>query len=653
MKNLMQKRTIKQDDLLNLKALQGARFSPDGKSIIYCVSWIDRESETETWHLFLIDLQTKSNRQLTSGKHQNYSACWSPDSQSIAFISDRSGISQVYTMKVNSGESLALTQFERGVGDEVVWSLDGKHLAFNAPPQVDPIPSDKPFRVTRNIYRFNGLGYVDRIKKDVYLLNLADNALTKLTNGQLSHSSLRWSPDSSAIACLSTFKPDSYIPYSDINLIKLDGTTTGLLNDFGRVSCISWMPSGERILFSGLPESRPIGTKSELWELAIEEGTLTSRSQSLPYPINGGLQDDLPVNWDNHIAVQSNHAICNVQIGGTVQIYAFALEGKESYHPVIAENQTSHLLDTNNHHLLYAVGNLNDPSELWLSQLDGSSPIQLTSLNQAFLSNVILPEIENFKYHSQDGTEVEGWLMKPPRKFAPYPTILYVHGGPQSAFGFTFSFDFQMLAGAGYAVFFANPRGSTGYGNDFVTAIKKGWGVLDYQDLMAGVDYVIHKGWSDPERLGVCGLSYGGYMSCWMVTQTDRFKAAVPENPVSDLFTEYATNDLDPWLSVDEYGGKPHEAPEVYRMGSPITYAHHCKTPTLLLQGESDYRCPPVQSEQFYTTLKANGCTVEMVRFPGASHAASISGAVAIRLAQNECLLDWMNRYVLNQTIII
>ena len=146
--------------------------------------------------------------------------------------------------------------------------------------------------------------------------------------------------------------------------------------------------------------------------------------------------------------------------------------------------------------------------------------------------------------------------------------------------------------------------------------------------------------------MGVCGLSGGGNLSCWIVGHTDRFKAAVPENPVTNWVSFYGVSDIGPWFSTRELGGHPHEIPEVYRRCSPITYAHNCTTPTLLVQGESDYRCPAEQSEQFYTVLKANGCVVEMLRLPESPHAGSIEGDPAIRKAQNEALLEWMDRYV-------
>jgi dipeptidyl aminopeptidase/acylaminoacyl peptidase len=206
-----------------------------------------------------------------------------------------------------------------------------------------------------------------------------------------------------------------------------------------------------------------------------------------------------------------------------------------------------------------------------------------------------------------------------------------------------------MLVGAGYAVLMVNHRASTGYGDAFSTAIKGDWGNLDYHDLMAGVDYAIAQGWSDADRLGVCGLSGGGNLSCWIVGQTHRFKAAVPENPVTNWVSFYGVSDIGVWFAREELGGDPHEIPEIYARCSPITYAHRCTTPTLMVIGENDWRCPPEQGEQFYATLKANGCPVEMLRLPLSSHAATIVGALDVRRAHNEALLDWMNRYVMGK----
>ena len=270
----------------------------------------------------------------------------------------------------------------------------------------------------------------------------------------------------------------------------------------------------------------------------------------------------------------------------------------------------------------------------------------ITSFNRAHVDAIAFPRVEHLLYRSEDGAEIQGWLLIPNQGEPPYPTILYIHGGPHGWYGNSYGTDFQMLAGAGYAVLYTNPRGSAGYGDDFATALSGHWGVLDHKDLLAGVDHVVDMGIADPDRLGIFGLSYGGFMTCFTVGQTNRFKAAVAENPITDLVSRYGTADMGPWGSLSELGGKPHEIPDVYRRSSPITYAHKVTTPTLLIQCLDDYRCPAGQAEQFYAHLKANGCVTEMIRIPGMSHVASINGPINVQKVQNEALVDWMDTYV-------
>jgi dipeptidyl aminopeptidase/acylaminoacyl peptidase len=257
-----------------------------------------------------------------------------------------------------------------------------------------------------------------------------------------------------------------------------------------------------------------------------------------------------------------------------------------------------------------------------------------------------MPEIEHLWFAGRDGTPVEGWYLKPQNGAAPYPTVLYIHGGPHIGFGHIFSFDFLMLTGAGYGLLAINQRGSSGYGDEFSTGLHGRWGDVDYGDLMAGVDHAIDAGLADANRVGCCGLSGGGYLTCWIVGQTDRFRAAVPENPVTNWISMYGVSDLGPDVCIPALGGTPSAVIEAYWKASPVAYAHQCKTPTLLLQAETDYRCPAEQSEQFYALLKQNGCPVEMMRFPGGAHAASITGLPAHRRSQNLALLDWMRRYL-------
>ena len=262
--------------------------------------------------------------------------------------------------------------------------------------------------------------------------------------------------------------------------------------------------------------------------------------------------------------LNADTTLMSIMKEGTTTIYSVSLTGEPCWHELVGGQRSAALLDSNDSKMLFLSGCIENPGELCIANLDGSDERQITNVNSAFMDEIAFPKVEHIHFQSE-GVEVAGWLMLPNQGEAPYPTILYIHGGPHGAYGFQYATDFQMLAGAGYAVLFTNPRGSRGYGDDFTTALSGNWGVMDYKDLMAGVDYVIEQGYADPDRLGVCGLSYGGFMTCFTVGQTRRFKAAVAENPITDLVSRYGTADMGPWGSLSELGGKPHEIPDVYR----------------------------------------------------------------------------------------
>jgi dipeptidyl aminopeptidase/acylaminoacyl peptidase len=646
-------RPVEKDDLFRFKFLQNAKLSPDGTKIVYAVTHVDTKEDKEYSTLWLMDTATGAARQLTAGTARDGGASWSPDSKHIAFLSTRSEKPQIFVIPVDGGEARQVTTLKQGVGGAPAWSPDGQQLAFTASPIEEPRKPELPYRVTRNVYRFNGMEYLDDSKQDIYIVPVSGGEVKRLTENATQKFGLKWSPDGSEILYLGMLPPDTHRIYSKLYTVDLNGNSRALLDpEWGDQTSGDWLPDG-RIVFIGKPKDRRIGSKTDLWVVGRAGGTPECRTDKLPFNVGGGLQPDFPAPELGGVGViatpDGKAAYATVQEGGMVHIYRFALEGAESWVAVLSGERACLLLDVDETHVLFAESSLLNPLELHIAAQDGSDERTLTNLNDEVLSGLALPTVEHLLFPSVDGTMVEGWVLKPAIGEAPYPTVLYIHGGPHSAFGHIFSFDFHMLAGAGYAVLIVNQRGSTGYGDDFANAILGDWGNLDYADLMAGVDYAIAQGISDPDKLGVCGLSGGGNLSTWIVGQTRRFKAAVPENPVTNWVSFYGVSDIGPWFAVEELGGHPWEIPDVYRRCSPITYAHTCTTPTLLVQCEHDWRCPPEQSEQFYNVLKVVGCPVEMLRVPNEPHAGCISGALASRRAQNEALLDWMNRWVLGQ----
>ncbi|MBX3014078.1 MAG: S9 family peptidase [Caldilineaceae bacterium] len=661
MNNPATQHPIQPADLFQLRFLQSAALSPDGQQVAYSVATYDEETDTDTEQLWLLELATGTSRQLTFGKARDQAPQWSPDGSTLAFLSTRGDKPQLYLIAVDGGEARPLTQFPQGVSGGITWSPDGQQLAFSAGPQPDqPHDTSRPYRLTRHVYRFDAIGYLDSAVQDLYIIAATGGEAQRLTADGCHNTMPQWSPDGSRLLYTATMQPTTHRAITpELRVVTLSGTiSTPVGHAWGNFAGIAaWLPDGARIAFVGVAKGQRIGTQNDLWVVDLAQGTIDQRTSGLDRQVGARLQPDMPA----AVAAQlgkiyvtaattdaGESAYVPVQIGGTVQIYQVQLSGATSYRAVLHGDRSCFLLGwsaaTDN--LLYAVSDFLNPPDLYTANGNGEYEQQLTQLNAPFLAERQQPVIEPLWFPGKDGVNVEGWLIRPAGATAPSPTILYIHGGPHSAFGSVYHFDTQMLVGAGYAVLLINHRASTGYGNAFSTAIKGDWGNLDYTDLMAGVDTVIAKGWADPERLGVCGLSGGGNLSCWIVGQTHRFKAAVPENPVTNWHSFYGVSDIGVWFAVEELGGHPHEIPEIYTRCSPITYAHRCQTPTLLVQGEHDWRCPAEQAEQFYTILKVNGCPVEMVRLPAMPHGGAISGPPKVRRAQNEALLAWMNRYV-------
>jgi dipeptidyl aminopeptidase/acylaminoacyl peptidase len=278
----------------------------------------------------------------------------------------------------------------------------------------------------------------------------------------------------------------------------------------------------------------------------------------------------------------------------------------------------------------------------------GGESVRLTQLNADAFRDVELARPEEFHYKGAGGWDMQGWILRPTAASDhPPPAILEIHGGPEAMYGWSFFYEFQLLAAHGFAVVYTNPRGSTGYGRAFSNAVRNDWGGKDFQDIMAGLDTAVSKGWVDPDRLGVAGGSYGGYMTNWAIGHTDRFKAAVTMRCVSNMAAMFGYSDLGWFITVEELGGSvPWKNLDWLTERSPITYVERMKTPLLILHSDQDLRCPIEEGEQLFTALKFLGREVRMIRFEGQSHDLSRNGHPRSRVIRYRHIVGWFMRHI-------
>jgi dipeptidyl aminopeptidase/acylaminoacyl peptidase len=388
-----------------------------------------------------------------------------------------------------------------------------------------------------------------------------------------------------------------------------------------------------------------------LWVVNRDGSTPDCRTENFIGNVGLRVHHDMPT-WStsqNNIIVASEGTAACVTVSrhGCGEIWRIALDGPCHCEPIVSGPRSCLVMDANAKAslLLYCVSDLNTPWDLYQSNWQGGEEKRLTNLNEAVLAGWPTLKVEHLQFASCDGLPLEGWFFTRADREGPQPTVMFIHGGPFLATGHAFRFDFHLLAGNGYSILLANFRGSSGYGEPFARAIMGDWGGRGFPDHMAAVDVAIVRGFSDGARLGVWGPSHGGFATCWIVGHTTRFRAAVAESAVTNFSTMYYLSDAPDLWSYD-LGGSPHEIPDVYRSRSPLTYAWRARTPTLMLHGKEDLRCPMAEAEQFYRALLDVGCVAELVAIPGMNHLGDSTGPLAVRRAQNEALLDWFEQYL-------
>lgn len=601
------------EQAISRRGLGDVHISPNGERVCFVVSEPPKGS-TRNRHIWMLNVRSREVRQFTTSAKSEYSPRWSPDGKHLAFISDREDSPQIYLMPVDGGEAARLTAGKNAVRS-FEWSPDGRVLAFIAPePKSEAEEKKEKDKDDARV--------VDRDDKRarLWLIDLESKKPRQVSGTPWQISEAQWTPQGDRLIVSATDHPES-----DQNTHRIYSIATAN----GQIQEIA-APRGP---FGGLRVS-PDG-KSVSYQAARVDGP--SPHDLYLQPIDGGA----PRNLTGSVI---DRPIFNAVWRPDGSLLSIAANGSRSQFCAIAKDGKPALLQAGEIRpasfdvkvsLLAFVGeSSNEAPELWLS--NGEAPAEkVTRINESW-KDVSLIKSETLRYKSFDGIEIEALLLKP-RGYVEgtkVPLVVMVHGGPTGVWTDSFEPWGQLLAARGYAVFYPNIRGSIGYGHRFVEMNRGDWGGADFKDVMAGVDFLIARGIADPNRLGIGGWSYGGYLAAWAVTQTNRFKAAVSGAGMSDLATEFGTEDgpaYDEW-----FYGLPYEKPEGFAKSSPMTYVKNVRTPTLLLHGENDRTDPLAQSQMFYRALKRYGVESEFVVYPREPHG----------LQEEKHLIDRLNRVV-------
>jgi dipeptidyl aminopeptidase/acylaminoacyl peptidase len=651
-------------DIGVLRWASDPRVSPDGAAVAFVVNRVDLDANRYCSQVWLAHADGSAPpRPFTAGAARDRHPRWSPDGRWLAFVSHRDDHgATIHAMPVaGGGEVVTVASWPEEV-EELAWSPDGRALALLARCRdgqrygTGAERDQPPRRVTRLFFRHDDVGWtVDRPRQVLAVPADGSAPPRALTTGPFEHAGLAWSPDGRWLATAAgrheTWDLDRAV---NLHRVRADGsrepqavTPTGL--SYGLPS---WSPDGARLAFvrwdqTSSPRHAQIGVVDAGGSGRTGPPRLLSRAldrNCAPYP-----PAREPV-WDDAGLVFA------VEDAGNVHLYRVAADGSTPPQLLVGGEREVTGWDVAAGVTAFCASSPTEQAELYVRGRDGTER-RLSSVGAAVSGGGRLVAPERFTATSADGAQVDAWVMRP---FAAepgrrYPVLLNVHGGPFTQYGNVFFDEFQLQAGAGYAVVYANPRGSSGYGEAWGRAIRgpkapdeagSGWGGVDYQDLMAVADEALARfDFLDPDRMGMLGGSYGGYMATWMAAHTDRFMAICSERAVNNLLTLEQTSDVATGFSA-QIGVSHLDDPAEYLRQSPITYVRDIATPMLLVHSENDLRCPVSQAEELLVALRLLGRPVELVRFPGESHELSRSGSPRHRVQRAEIILEFFDSHL-------
>jgi len=640
---------LDKDTFFKMESISNPEIAPDGSQVVFGRGFVDIMKDQAASNLWVIDIKGERLRQLTEGTFRDSAPAWSPDGKRIAFLSNRSGSTQIHVMWADTRETLQLTHVERDPSG-LKWSPDGSRILFtmNLLDETPILPVKLP-QTPRGAQLAKGAVIVDRLSwgsdgtgptfksyNHVFVVDSTVGGVPRqITTGNYSHNGAEWSADGRTIFVSGIRKPDAEYLRGDSEIYAIDAATLdvkALTSRKGPDGNPLASPDGKWIAYTGYDDRNFTNTINNVY---------------LMTPAGGGSRQ-----WLSNLPSSATDITWAGDSSGIY--YSMEERGEANHYFAPLENPAKKV--TNGTHMLTAVSIAKNGQAVAVRSTPKQPGVLVTfpiahpsetktlvDVNADVLSGLTLSDAEEITYTAPDGLKVQGWLMKPVN-FDPskkYPLVLNIHGGPWSMYSVGWSWSFQNWAANGYGVLWVNPRGSTGYGQEFVNGIQFNYPGKDYDDLMSGVDAALAKGWVDKDNLFVCGGSGGGLLTAWIVGHTNRFRAAVAMRPVIDWHSFVGNTDGANWYR--QFQKYPWEDPMEYAVRSPLHYAANVTTPTMIMTGEADLRTPIPQTEEFYRALKLVRKTdTLMVRMPEEFHGWR---RPSHQLLQQLYLMAWFEKY--------
>ena len=677
-----QPRPLTIDDLPRLAQVHDPQAH--GNKLAWVVTRIDAEADTYTSAIWIGDADGTHARQLTSGTHRDGNPRWSPDGTRIAFTSNRPAAltlpayepaegdaadakprekehaepkqpTQIWVIRLDGGEAQQVSNLKYGAGTPS-WSGEGTRIAFSA--QDDPEPGTARMtngdvadeRVIRDLsYRFDGIGYLERYSH-IYTVDLSTGEHQQLTTGSYLDSDPQWQPGGEVIAFVGNRRDDRkrYLTPRQILLVPADGGDVSTIDtDDVSFSDPSWNADGSKIAWIGHRDARNNTANDTLWTANADGTNVTNHTASWDVSIGDSGMSDVHGGSDGRPVWRGSDVLVLASRQGTTHVYSVDTTREAEPTQLTTGDRRLGGFAVTTDGIAFVAGTITRPKELFVQA--GDEEIQISHANDAVLAEFVLSEAIDLEVTAPDGWQIQAWLLPPANREegVKYPAILEIHGGPHAMYSYDFFHEMQALTGKGYAVVFANPRGSAGYGYEFNATTRARWGESDAPDVLAALEAAAATvDWIDTDRLGVTGGSYGGYLTNWIVGHDQRFKAAVTQRCVSNFYSFFGTSDIGVTFGEFEFGGVPWRDAELLLKYSPFSYVENITTPLLIVHSENDLRCPIEQAEQMFTALKYLEREVEFVRIPGEGHNLSRTGTPSRRKARLSHIIGWFDSHL-------